>query len=93
MRKNHIVPPADIILDVLNEEPEAEEKVLKHYEKYILKIATERGKNRCGKTAYIINEDLQQEIRMAVIKAMPTMRRAFRKKYMKNISVVFVIKN
>ena len=39
MKKKKIIPPADIILDVINEDTYAEEEILKFYDKYIISVA------------------------------------------------------
>ena len=72
MRKKKIIPPADIILDVIYDAPCAEEKVLKFYDNYINSAAKEAVS---GKEEFVINEDLVQDIRLAVLNALPYFRK------------------
>ena len=91
MRKKNIIPPADIILDVIYDAPCAGEKVLKFYDSYINSAAKEVVS---GKEEFVINEDLVQDIRLAVLNALPYFRKAFRHKYLRNkVSVVLVLNN
>lgn len=91
MRKKNIIPPADIILDVIYDAPCAAEKVLKFYDNYIKSAAKEPA---AGENGFVINEDLAQEIRLAVFNALPYFRKACRHKYFKNtVSVVVVFNN
>lgn len=91
MRKKKIIPPADIILDVIYDAPCAEEKVLKFYDNYINSAAKEAVS---GKEEFVINEDLVQDIRLAVLNALPYFRKAFGHKYLRNkVSVVLVLNN
>lgn len=82
MKNKRIFPPTDIIVDVLNEESYAEEKILRFYENYIISACKEMRYNSEGycKGVYI-NEDLAQDIRLAVFNCLPYLRRAFQKKF------------
>lgn len=91
-RQKRIVPPADIILDVINDEPQADEVVLKFYDSYILAAAKEPHYSSCGEFIdHIVNPDLAQDMRMALVRCLPSLREAFQKKYFRKNPVVVVI--
>jgi hypothetical protein len=82
MNSKRILPSANVILDVINEEANAEEKVLNFYENYIVSASKEihyNAESYCN-GAYI-NEDLAQDIRLAVFNCLPYLRKAFQKKF------------
>lgn len=82
MKSKKIFPPTDVIVDVLNEESYAEEKVLRFYENYIISACKELQYNTEGYCKGVhINEDIAQDIRLAVFNCLPYLRRAFQKKY------------
>ncbi|MBR3933902.1 MAG: helix-turn-helix domain-containing protein [Clostridia bacterium] len=91
-KKNVIVPPADIILDVINDEPHAADVVLTFYDDYILAAAKEPKYGKDGEYIdHIVNSDLAQEIRLAVFNCLPSLRKAFHKRFFKKSPVVVVI--
>ena len=69
-----LVPPADMILDLLSEKPGVEEAFLNFYDSYIRSIATV---SQCyeNKYTYFIDEDLDQELRIALVRSLPILRR------------------
>ena len=90
--KKKVIPSADIILDVINDEPYAGEVVLKFYDDYILAAAKEPGYGANGEyKGHTVNHDLAQEICLAVFNCLPSLRKAFHKKYLKRNPVVVVI--
>ena len=91
MKKKKIIPPADIILDVINEDTYAEE-ILKFYDKYIISVAKETLYDAEGNYKGVcINEDLAQEIRIAVLNSLPSLRKAFQKKFLRKTPVIILI--
>lgn len=76
-KSKYACPPADIILDIINDENDAPEKVLGFYNEYAEKSAKEPVYNGNGKiVTTIINDDLLQNIREDIIKAIPILRRS-----------------
>lgn len=70
-------PPADIILDIINDEKGATEKMLNFYDEYITAGAKEHIYSEDGRRlTTIINDDLLQDIREDIIKAIPTLRKS-----------------
>lgn len=70
------IPPADIILELLNDDPQKDIDFLNFYDGYIHKIAEEPIYTADGGiTGYFINEDLVQEIRIEFIKSLKTLRK------------------
>lgn len=83
-KRKMIVPPADIILDVINDEPHAEEYILKFYDSYIIAASKEACYNANGEyIGRVANSDLAQDIRLAVFSCLPDLRKAFYKKFIK----------
>ena len=92
MKKKKIIPPADIILDVINGDTYAEEKILKFYDNYIISVAKETLYDAEGNYKGVcINEDLAQEIRIAVLNSLPSLRKAFQKKFLRKTPVIILI--
>ena len=74
--KNIFIPPADIILELLNDNPQKDINFLDFYDGYIHKTAEELIYTTDGsKTGYFINEDLVQEIRIEFVKSLKTLRK------------------
>lgn len=70
------VPPADIILNLLNNEPQKDIELLDYYDGYIHSAATEPVYSMDGtKQGVFINEDLVQEIRIEFLRSLPVLRR------------------
>lgn len=81
-QKKILVPPADIILALLNNEPQNDFDFLEFYDGYIHAAATELVYTPDGnKAGYFINDDLVQEIRIEFLKSLSSLR----KKLMQNI--------
>jgi|GEM_PF-4521527 hypothetical protein len=73
----YISPPADIILDLINGEDNAPHRLLNHYDEYTTSRAKEPVYNEHGKIiTTVINDDLLQDIREDILKAIPTLRRS-----------------
>ncbi len=69
------VPPAEIILDLLNDKPRTEIELLDYYNGYIHSAATEPVYTVDGtRQGIFINEDLEQEIRIEFLKSLPVLR-------------------
>lgn len=80
--KNPVVPPADIILALLNNELRNDLDFLEFYDGYIHAAATEPVYTADGnRTGYFINEDLVQEIRIDFLRSLSPLR----KKLVQNI--------
>lgn len=74
--KKIVLPPADVILELLNDEPQKDNHLLDFYNGYIHAAATESLYTIDGlRTGYHINEDLVQEIRIEFLKSLSTLRR------------------
>ena len=73
--KNIIVPPADIILAYLNDDPGSDEAMLNFYKGYIYTTAIETCySENDGCDSEYLNEDLMQEITAAFLKSLPVLR-------------------
>ena len=87
-KKKNMVPPADIILNMLNEEPGADLALLDFYGGYIQRASIEPSYTEerfdNGKR---INEDLRHEIEIAFLKGLVSLRHNI----CKSGSAVFVI--
>ena len=81
-KRKKIIPPADLILDIINDEPGVETKIIGFYDAYIKEIAKEPKYNREEDfVRYEINDDLAQELRVALFCSLPKLRRAFLKQF------------
>ncbi len=84
--------PEHIVLNILNQAIGAEDDVLEHYEGYIRETATEPVYSKGGaRTGYYYDEDLAQELRVALAQAIPDLREALIKNHLENRPVIVVL--
>ena len=90
-KKNRSIPD-HIILSILNQATGAENEVLNHYERYIREVATEPVYSTEGtRTGYYYDEDLAQELRLALSQALPALRETLIKNHLENRPVIVVL--
>lgn len=72
-----LLPPADIILKLLSDDASpTDDDILRHYENYIRRTAVEPLYNRDGAfCGSFVNEDLMQELSLALVRSIPSLRR------------------
>ena len=88
-KKKNIVPPADIILNMLNEKPGADLDLLDFYKGYIRRASIEPSYSEEGfDKGKHINEDLRQEIEIAFLKGLVSLRHNICKK---GSTVLFIV--
>ena len=85
-RKKNRKIPDHIILNVLNKAASAEDEVLDYYEDYIREVATEPVYSADGSRSgyYYYDEDLAQELRLALAQALPALRETLIKNHLEN---------
>lgn len=89
-RKN--VPADKIILNLLNEKPETEDQVVEFYENYIREMATDPVYSEEGnRTGYYYDEDLAQELRIALAQSLPSLRNILIKRHLEDRPVIVVL--
>lgn len=85
------VPPADVILGLLNDEPRARDELILFYEGYIQVAATEPVYTEEGiYNGMYLNEDLMQEIHLALLKAIPPLKRNIFKRISSENHIILV---
>ena len=90
-KKNRNIPD-NIILNILNQTDNAEDDVLDYYEGYIREVATEPVYSKEGnRTGYYYDEDLAQELRLALSKALPALRETLIKNHLEKRPVIVVL--
>ncbi|MCI8472337.1 MAG: helix-turn-helix domain-containing protein [Clostridiales bacterium] len=90
-KKNRNIPD-HIILSILNQAAGAENEVLNHYEGYIREVATEPVYSTEGnRTGYYYDEDLAQELRLALAQALPALRETLIKNHLEKRPVIVVL--
>ena len=88
----HSVFPADIILDLLNDNPQTDVDLLDYYNNYIQSVSTEPVYSSNGnKKGYFINEDLAQEIQIELLRCLPVLRKKLIAIMGNDMPLVFVI--
>lgn len=92
-RKKNRKIPDHIILNVLNQAASAEDEVLDYYEGYIREVATEPVYSSDGSRSgyYYYDEDLAQELRLALAQALPALRETLIKNHLENRPVIVVL--
>ncbi len=83
-----ILPPKDLVVDVLNDSPGCEQRLLDFYGAYIR--ATTFTIIDCGDNCYEnYVEDLESEIKYRIIAKLPVLRKAVREKLDTNTLYTF----
>lgn len=91
-RKKNRKIPDHIILNILNQAASAENEVLDYYEGYIREVATEPVYSSDGsRSGYYYDEDLAQELRLALAQALPALRETLIKNHLENRPVIVVL--
>ncbi len=90
-RKNKKIPD-QIILNILNQAASAESEVLDHYEGYIREVAAEPVYSKDGnRTGFYYDEDLAQELRLALSQALPALRETLIKNHLEKRPIIVVL--
>lgn len=80
--KRYILPDEKLILSILNRAPDASDEVLAFYDRYIREMATDPVYAADGsRTGYFYDEDLAQELRLALSQSLPAVRRVILKRH------------
>ena len=91
-RKRRKLPSNDIILHILNEHPNAAEQVAEFYEQYIKEMATDPVYGEDGsRTGFYYDEDLAQELRLALSESLPALRKVLVERHIENRPVIVVL--
>lgn len=73
--KKRILPGEKLVLNILNGESGASEQTVSFYERYIREMATDPVYAADGSgTGYFYDEDLAQELRVALSQSLPVVR-------------------
>ena len=90
--KKHILPSAKLVMNILNKEKGTEDAVVGFYEQYIREMATDPVYDSEGsRTGYFYDEDLAQELRIALAESLPAVREVLIKRHFTNRPVVVVL--
>ena len=90
--KRHILPGEKLVLSILNRTPGASDEVLAFYERYIQEMATDPVYAADGsRTGYFYDEDLAQELRVALAQSLPAVREVLVKRHFTNRPVIVVL--
>ena len=90
--KKRILPSEKLVMNILNSTPGAEEDVLSFYEHYIQEMATDPVYAADGsRSGYFYDEDLAQELRLALSQSLPAVREALIKRHFTNRPVVLIL--
>ena len=89
--RKRILPNEKLILDILNKEPNASEDVVAFYDRYIREMSTDPVYGPDGsRTGYFYDEDLAQELRLALAQSLPAVREVLIKRHFTNRPIVLV---
>lgn len=90
--KKRILPSEKLVLNILNGETDASEQAVSFYERYIREMATDPVYAADGsRTGYFYDEDLAQELRVALSQSLPAVREVLIKRHFTNRPVVVVL--
>lgn len=91
-QKRNIRLGKNLVLKVLNREPSAHDEVVGFYDRYIREMATDPVYGSDGGiTGYYIDNDLAQELRIALSESLPAVREVLIKRHFTNRPVVVVL--
>lgn len=90
--RKRILPSEKMVLNILNSEPDASEETLSFYERYIKEMATDPVYAPDGnRTGFFYDEDLAQELRLALSQSLPAVREALIKHHFTSRPVVLIL--
>lgn len=90
--KRYILPSEKLILNILNGTSGASSEVLAFYDRHIQEMATDPVYAADGsRTGYFYDEDLAQELRLALSQSLPALREVLIKRHFANRPVVVVL--
>lgn len=90
--KSEYMPSADIILDLINEEQSAEDKIIEFYGAYIRTASTiQMTSPVVGDLGYKFDEDLAQEIRKEIVGCLPALKRIIKNKISEEQKVILIV--
>jgi len=90
--RRRILPSEKLVLDILNGQTGASEQTVSFYERYIREMATDPVYAADGsRTGYFYDEDLAQELRVALSQSLPAVREVLIKRHFTNRPVVLVL--
>lgn len=90
--RKRILPSEKLVLNIMNNSPGVTEETLSFYEHYIHEVATDPVYAPDGsRTGYFYDEDLAQELRIALSQSLPAVREALIKKHFTNCPVVLIL--
>ena len=90
--RKHILPDEKLVLNILNSKSSVSEETVSFYERYIQKMATDPVYAPDGtRTGYFYDEDLAQELRLALSQSIPAVREVLIKRHFANRPVVVVL--
>ncbi len=86
------LPSADIILDLINDEEEIENKILDFYGSYICIAATIHMTSPIiGDLGYRFDEDLAQEIRKEIVGCLPALKKLIKKEIKSEQPILVIV--
>lgn len=90
--RKRILPSEKLVLNILNGTSEAPDETLAFYEHYIREMATDPVYAPDGsRSGYFYDEDLAQELRLALSQSLPAVREALIKRHFTNRPVVLIL--
>lgn len=91
-QRRHIRLGKNLVLKVINREPSARDEIVGFYDRYIREMATDPVYGSDGSiTGYYIDNDLAQELRIALSESLPAARKVLIEKHLANRPVVLVL--
>lgn len=92
--QRRILPSDKLVLDILNRSPGASDDVLTFYDRYICEMATDPVYAADGsRTGYFYDEDLAQELRLALSQSLPAVREVLIRRHFANRPVDVVLRD
>lgn len=90
--RKRILPSEKLVLNILNGDPSAPADTVSFYERYIHEMATDPVYAADGsRSGYFYDEDLAQELRIALSQSLPAVREVLIKRHFANRPVVVVL--
>lgn len=86
------LPTAELVLGIINNEPNVADEIIHFYDGYIISLAVRNAYSAEGRQVGLyIDEDLAQEVRLALVESLPRLRQTLKKLLKKKKEAVIVL--
>ncbi len=90
--KNKHLPGAELVLGIINDDLGVADEIIHFYDGYIVSLAVRNAYSAEGRrVGFYIDEDLAQDVRLALVESLPKLRQILKKHLKKKKEAVIVL--